>query len=135
MYARRRRASDDPYLIELAVRNFEVDARTVRKILSSSNEVLVFCNSRDQAVGFICYSLMINGVAYINYAILDTAYQGRGLASKFLPNLANYARKRGIRAVLAFVGRDNMRAFKIFTSWGFQVVSSSPSGYLIGTFN
>lgn len=124
---------DEPHLIDLAVNAFGVRSETVQDILDSTDKIIVFCNRNDKIIGFLCYRFTIKNAIFINYAVLDPEYQGKGIASSFLPVLTKYARNQGIKIVTGFVSNNNLKAFNIFTSWGFKPISSFNDGVLIGT--
>lgn len=133
MYLRKRIPyQDDPYLINLATNNFNVDSKKFESILRSAHEVIVLCNNQDEKIGFFCYRFLLKNIIFIDYVILDPRYQGRGIAHSLLPNLVEYAKKQGIRGVTGYVSKNNSKAFHTFKYWGFKTIINFSNGVFIG---
>ncbi|WP_374187733.1 GNAT family N-acetyltransferase (plasmid) [Priestia aryabhattai] len=133
MYLRRRIPyQDDSYLINLATNNFNIEPKKFESILRSAHEVIVLCNNEDEAVGFFCYRFLLKNIIFIDYVILDTQYQGKGIAHSLLPNLVEYAKKQGIRGATGYVSKNNSKALQIFKHWGFKPIVNFSNSVFIG---
>lgn len=133
MYLRQRIPyQDDPYLINLATNNFNVESKKFENILRSAHEVIVLCNNEGEKIGFFCYRFLLKNIIFIDYVILDPQYQGRGIAHSLLPNLVEYAQKQGIRGVTGYVSKNNSKAFYTFKHWGFKPIINFSNGVFIG---
>lgn len=133
MYIRKRRpAIDDRRLIEITLENFDTNREHVRKILRTADTVLVVCDERNQVIGYISYRWIINGFAYVDYVVLDEAYQGQGIASSLLPKIIEYALKNNIYCVLGYVSLGNKKSLRKFQKWGFQPLFYWFNGVVIG---
>ncbi|OHY73462.1 GNAT family N-acetyltransferase [Priestia aryabhattai] len=133
MYLRKRIPyQDDPYLINLATNNFNVEPKKFESILKSTHEVIVVCNNEGETIGFFCYRFLLKNIIFIDYVILESRYQGRGIAHSLLPNLVGYAKKQGIQGVTGYVSKKNSKAFQTFKNWGFKPIMNFSNGVFIG---
>ncbi|WDW11562.1 GNAT family N-acetyltransferase [Priestia aryabhattai] len=131
MYIRESVTSDTSYLVDLAVETFNADRDEVWKIINDAYKVLVLCSDKDNIVGFLCYKHLDNNKIFINYAVIDSCYQGRGIATSVLPFLIEYAKKKNIYLISGFVTNDNYRALKLFENWGFKIIKTLSNGVII----
>jgi GNAT superfamily N-acetyltransferase len=129
LYIRKRiPGKDDPYLIKIVTDNFKVKPNLVKSLLRDANEVFVACDSNDKIAGFVSYRFRLGDMVYVDYVVLDFKYQGKGIATSFLPVFEKYFFERGIRTIYGTVDVDNKEALSLFKRWGFtikgQIVSS-----------
>lgn len=117
-------------LIDLAMNNFSIKRENLNRILQQG-EVLAACD-KNKIVGFISYRFISFDRIYINFAVLDKRYQGKGIARSLLPNLIDRAKAKGIRQVYGLVTYENERALQFFTEIGFRPISGHSQGILIG---
>ncbi|ALC92405.1 hypothetical protein AM500_23535 [Bacillus sp. FJAT-18017] len=133
MYIRKRNpARDDNRLIDITVNNFRTSTAAVREKLRTADGVVVVCTENHEVAGYLSYRLVFPGTAYITYAVLDKEFQGQGIGRALLPNLVEYARENGIRALTGFVSNQNMKSLNLFMKWGFVPIANRQNGYLIG---
>ena len=135
MYIKERNSyKDESYLIDLAVNAFGVRTEIVQNVLKNTHKIIVFYDENYKAFGFLCYRFIVNDTVFIDYAVFDPKYQGKGVATRFLPSLKKIAKEKDVKVVTGFVSNNNPRAFNIFTSWGFKPILNLVDGVLIGTF-
>lgn len=82
-------------------------------------------------MGFLCYRLIIPGIAYVDYAVLDRQYRGKGVVRMLLPYLIRYAKRQHIRVITGFVRADYNKSLKIFINWGFAPLYTNMDGTII----
>lgn len=132
MYIRKRvPGKDDPLLVDLVVSNFQVRREVIETILKMANEVMVVCDSKDRIAGFVCYRFRIGNMIFVDYVVLDTKHQGKGIASSFLPVFENHLLKQGIQTVFGTVDEGNTDALNVFKHWGFKVQGQIGSSIVI----
>ncbi|KZE63752.1 hypothetical protein AWM68_11600 [Fictibacillus phosphorivorans] len=132
MYIRKRvPGKDDPLLADLVVNNFQVRREVIELILKMANEVMVICESNNQIVGFVCYRFRIGNMIFVDYVVLDTKHQGKGIASSFLPVFEKHLLEQGIHTVFGTVDEDNTDALNVFKHWGFKVQGQIGSSIVI----
>jgi len=130
MYLRERIASDDPYLIALALQKFQVDPVLIRRRLNLATEVLVICEDNDNLAGYLCYRLR-EQIFFVDLAILDPKHIGKGIAGKFFPDIIKHAKQKGAITIRGMVHRSNKQAFAVFKHWGFTIKRPYLTTYLI----
>ncbi|MEH6944520.1 GNAT family N-acetyltransferase [Bacillus sp. JJ722] len=126
--------TDRIQLIELAATTFNVNKTEVNKILRGAHDVIVIADEKDQIVGFLCYRLYLNHIAFVNYLVLDAKYRGKGIFNKMFPHAINYLKKKGIRGISGLVSRRNPRALKKFIEYGCIPIRVLPKHILIATY-
>lgn len=126
--------TDRMKLIELASTTFNVKKTEVNNILTSAHDVLVFDDEDGQLVGFLCYHLYYNQIAFVNYLVMDTKYRGKGIFSNMHPIIMDYLKNNGIRGILALVSKRNPKALKIFMKWGCKPIRVLPKHILIADY-
>jgi ribosomal protein S18 acetylase RimI-like enzyme len=135
MYIRKRNpARDDDRLIDITLNNFRTSTAAVREKLRTADEVVVVCTENHEIAGYLSYQLVFPGTVYITYAVLDEQFQGQGIGRSLLPNLLEYARENGIRALTGYVSNQNMKSLNLFMKWGFVPIVAQANGYFIGRF-
>jgi N-acetylglutamate synthase-like GNAT family acetyltransferase len=122
---------DDPFLIDMVVKNFKSQANIAPSVIKYSNEAMVVCDSNHQIVGFVSYSFRLGKVIFIDYLLIDPQYQGKGVASKFLPAFEEHLVNRGIETVIATVDNENARALELYKRWGFTIQGNVFNGIVI----
>ncbi|MCM3719555.1 GNAT family N-acetyltransferase [Fictibacillus phosphorivorans] len=132
MYIRKWNPSqDNPVLIDLVVNNFQVKKEVIQLILGMANEVMVVCDSNDQIVGFVSYRFRLGNMIYVDYVVLDTKHQGKGIGSQFAPVFEKHLLQQGIQMVFGSVDVENTEALKVFQRWGFEVQGQIGSNIII----
>ncbi|WP_226536853.1 GNAT family N-acetyltransferase [Fictibacillus halophilus] len=132
MYIRKWNPSkDNPVLVEMVVNNFQVKREVIQLILGMANEVMVVCDSNDRIAGFVSYRFRLGNMIYVDYVVLDTKHQGKGIASSFLPVFENHLLKQDIQVVYGTVDEDNTDALRVFQQWGFEVQGQIGSSIVI----
>jgi RimJ/RimL family protein N-acetyltransferase len=124
-------SKDNPVLVEMVVNNFQVKREVIQLILGMANEVMVVCDSNDRIAGFVSYRFRLGNMIYVDYVVLDTKHQGKGIASSFLPVFENHLLKQGIQVVYGTVDEDNTDALRVFQQWGFEVQGQIGSSIVI----
>jgi RimJ/RimL family protein N-acetyltransferase len=122
---------DNPFLVDMVVNNFQVRKEVIQAILAMANEVMVVCDSTDRIAGFVSYRFRLGNMIYVDYVVLDTKHQGKGVASTFLPVFENHLLKQGIEIVYGTVDEENTDALRVFQHWGFQVKGQIASSIII----
>lgn len=122
---------DNPVLVDMVVNNFQVKREVIQLILGMANEVMVVCDSSDRIAGFVSYRFRLGNMIYVDYVVLDTKHQGKGIASSFLPVFENHLLKQGIQIVYGTVDEDNTDALRAFKQWGFEVQGQIGSSIVI----
>jgi RimJ/RimL family protein N-acetyltransferase len=122
---------DNPFLVDMVVNNFQVRKEVIQAILAMANEVMVVCDSTDRIAGFVSYRFRLGNMIYVDYVVLDTKHQGKGVASSFLPVFENHLLKQGIEVVYGTVDEENTDALRVFQHWGFQVKGQIASSIII----
>jgi RimJ/RimL family protein N-acetyltransferase len=122
---------DDPYLIEMVMDNFKVKKETIKSLLKYSNEVLIVCDDDDRIAGFVSYRFRIHDMVYVDYVVLDYKYQGKGIATSFLPVFEKHMLDKGIRTIYGTVDEENEEALRLFLRWGFEVKGQIASSVII----
>ena len=134
MYIRKRiPGKDNPVLIRMVKDNFQVRTETINSILKYANEVLVLCddNDNDKIAGFVSYRFRLGNMVYVDYVVLDFKYQGKGIATSFLPVFENYFLKQGINTIYGTVDEENTEALRLFKRWGFKTKGKIASSFII----
>lgn len=132
MYIRKRvPGKDDPFLVDMVVSNFQVRKNVIEMIINMANEVMIVCDSNDTIIGFVCYRFRIGQTIFVDYVVLDTKHQGKGIATSFLPVFESHLMKQGIRNVFGTVDEENTDALKTFRHWGFKVHGQLGSSIVI----
>ncbi|MCM3731963.1 GNAT family N-acetyltransferase [Fictibacillus nanhaiensis] len=132
MYIRKRiPGKDDPILVDMVVNNFQVRKEIIQAILKMANEVLVVIDGNDRIAGFVSYRFRVGNMILVDYVVLDTKHQGKGIASSFLPVFEDHLLKQGIRIVYGTVDEENTDALRVFQHWGFQVKGQIGSSIII----
>lgn len=132
MYIRKRvPGKDDPILVDMVVNNFQVRKEVIELILRMANEVLIVSDNNNTIVGFVSYRFRIGQMIFIDYVVLDTKHQGKGIASSVLPAFERHLMEQGIRTVLGTVDEENTDALKVFQRWGFKVQGQIGSNIVI----
>ena len=132
MYIRKRvPGKDDPFLVDMVVSNFQVRKNVIEMIINMANEVMIVCDSNDTIIGFVCYRFRIGQTIFVDYVVLDTKHQGKGIATSFLPVFESHLMKQGIRNVFGTVDEENTDALKTFQHWGFKVHGQLGSSIVI----
>jgi ribosomal protein S18 acetylase RimI-like enzyme len=122
---------DNPVLVDMVVNNFQVKREVIQLILGMANEVMVVCDSNDRIAGFVSYRFRLGNMIYVDYVVLDTKHQGKGIASSFLPVFENHLLNQGIQVVYGTVDEDNTDALRAFKQWGFEVQGQIGSSIVI----
>jgi RimJ/RimL family protein N-acetyltransferase len=122
---------DDPYLVDMVVDNFKVKKETIQAILKHANEVLIVCDEEDRIAGFVSYRFRLGDMVYVDYVVLDYKYQGKGIASSFLPVFEKHLLNQGIRTIYGTVDEENPEALRLFLRWGFRVLGQLGSSVII----
>jgi RimJ/RimL family protein N-acetyltransferase len=122
---------DNPFLVDMVVNNFQVRKEVIQAILAMANEVMVVCDSTDRIAGFVSYRFRLGNMIYVDYVVLDTKHQGKGVASSFLPVFENHLLEQGIEVVYGTVDEENTDALRVFQHWGFQVKGQIASSIII----
>ncbi|ANC79132.1 hypothetical protein ABE65_020915 [Fictibacillus phosphorivorans] len=132
MYIRKRvPGKDDPFLVDMVVSNFQVRKNVIEMIINMANEVMIVCDSNDTIIGFVCYRFRIGPTIFVDYVVLDTKHQGKGIATSFLPVFESHLMQQGIRNVFGTVDEENTDALKTFQHWGFKVHGQLGSSIVI----
>jgi GNAT superfamily N-acetyltransferase len=132
LYIRKRiPGKDDPYLINIVTDNFKVRPELVKRLLENANEVLVACDDNDKVAGFVSYRFRLGDMVYVDYVVLDYKYQGKGIATSFLPVFEKHFYKKGIRTIYGTVDEENREALALFKRWGFKVKGKIISSIII----
>jgi predicted GNAT superfamily acetyltransferase len=122
---------DNPVLVDMVVNNFQVKREVIQLILGMANEVMIVCDSNDRIAGFVSYRFRLGNMIYVDYVVLDTKHQGKGIASSFLPVFENHLLNQGIQVVYGTVDEDNTDALRAFKQWGFKVQGQIGSSIVI----
>jgi RimJ/RimL family protein N-acetyltransferase len=122
---------DNPVLVDMVVNNFQVKREVIQLILGMANEVMIVCDRNDRIAGFVSYRFRLGNMIYVDYVVLDTKHQGKGIASSFLPVFENHLLNQGIQVVYGTVDEDNTDALRAFKQWGFKVQGQIGSSIVI----
>jgi RimJ/RimL family protein N-acetyltransferase len=132
LYIRKRiPGKDNPVLIRMVKDNFQVRTETIKAIINNANEVLVICDDNNKIAGFVSYRFRLGNMVYVDYVVLDFKYQGKGIATSFLPVFENYCLKQGINTIYGTVDEENTEALRLFKRWGFKTKGKIVSSIII----
>lgn len=129
-----RRGRPDEQTIELRWRRakpagsrrgaFTADAQgeleELRTELRRSDRLLI-AEADGRIVGYLMLGSNWNRTAEITLIIIDAAYRGRGLGSRFVREAEAFARERGLRAIQWEAQNDNRNALEFALAQGFRI--------------
>jgi GNAT superfamily N-acetyltransferase len=124
-------SKDEPHLVKMITDNFEVKPETAKGILRNAKEVFVACISNGNIVGFSSYRFRLGDTIFNDYIVFDSNYQGKGIATSFVPSFEDYFLKQGIRTIYSSVDEGNTEALRVFKRWGYKVTGKVGSSIII----
>jgi len=95
--------------------------------------LIALAGTSQQVIGHALYVVTTPGQAEVAFEVADE-YQGLGLGSILLGELAEYAASAGVRAFEASVLPDNRRMIEVFTDSGFRVRTRRDAGVVSADF-
>ena len=127
-YRKRIPAKDDDYLYQLSKKQLAhfvpawmwKENRFIHELNRSSRIIIVTKHDGETPIGYVAYSWRTDQIVHIDYAVLETHYQGKGYARQGLEQLKRYLKSKGATTIQLYVHHNNRSALGIYRHLGFK---------------
>jgi GNAT superfamily N-acetyltransferase len=110
------------YTIYQAVESWRYLASLCTGSGEAREHLLVAAREEGNLVGYY-HARFLNNTAFLNYVVVDPAFQGRGIGTTLLKHLESAVRQRGQDRLALEVLAPNTRAVSLYSDRGFTVTS------------
>ncbi|BCJ88416.1 type I methionyl aminopeptidase [Effusibacillus dendaii] len=128
---RPKKDTDHERLLQLAKKHMnpillEAWGRPVQEdevVCADDSITMVIEDEAGRMAGFYIYTQQ-NQAIHISSMIIDSDYQGKGLAARIIAECEKIARTRSLSAVELWVQNNNRKAYRLYDKLGFQPISA-----------
>lgn len=97
------------------------NTETIKKELNNGVIWKIFYNNNDP-IGYISYSIIDKNKCKLHKLYIHPDFHGNGLGKLGLDDVKNYAIKNKTNEIVLNVHRDNVKAIKSYTKYGYKIV-------------
>ncbi|MBL4639460.1 MAG: ribosomal protein S18-alanine N-acetyltransferase [Kordiimonadaceae bacterium] len=105
-------------------------ANSFRQLLNSTGMAAYLCSKDECPVGFYLYRIVLDEAELVSIGV-DPLFQGQGFALLMLMQMQEQLKAQAVKSLFLEVRKDNAKATKIYTDFGFKKVGERKAYYQI----
>lgn len=113
------------YMISQLSEEYEKDYRSdkidVDSYLADPERVIFLAYDGETVVGEIVVMKFWNNTAYIDHLAVDTQWRRQGIGTKLIDQVVEWAREKGLPALMLETQDDNVPACRFYEAYGFEL--------------